>query len=183
MEKLLTNRLYLYISHPALAQRAADFNLKNKEAFAWTEPQRQEGYYTKLGMKKYLKDSLKDSKNLSEFRFWLVEKGKEEIIGTVCLSAVSFGNMQSCFLSYKIDSDYQNLGYCTEAANEAINFAFNTLKLHRIEASVMPHNLQSLKIMEKLNFEKEGYSKEYLMIAGKRQDHVRFALINKNSKN
>ena len=61
---------------------------------------------------------------------------------------------------------------------EIIDFAFNTLRLHRIEAQVMPRNEKSLAIMKKFGFENEGLSKKCFEINEKWEDHYRFALLN-----
>jgi len=53
--------------------------------------------------------------------------------------------------------------------------------LHRIEANVQPGNIASKKLLEKSGFTKEGFSKEYLNIAGKGwKDHERWAILNAN---
>ncbi len=182
MEKLLTNRMYLILSNPKLAKQVADFHIKNKEAFEWTEPVRYEEYYTKKGQKRYLKDDLKEAIKMNEYRFWLQIKGEKEIIGTVSISQVLLGSVKSCYLSYKLDKDFWGKGYMSEAVEEVIRFSFNNLDLYRIEAAVMPKNTKSLAIMNRFNFTQEGFSKGYLEINGKREDHLRFALIKPNDK-
>ncbi len=179
MDKLLTQRLYLILSNPKLAVEVADFHTRNKEAFAWTEPTRYPEYYTKKGQKVYLKEDFREAVKRNEYRFWLQVKGEKKIIGTVSIASVMFGSVKSCYLSYKLDKDYQGKGYMTEAIEEIILFAFRDLELYRIEAAVMPKNIKSLNILKRLKFEEEGYSKGYLEINGKREDHLRLALINK----
>jgi ribosomal-protein-alanine N-acetyltransferase len=66
----------------------------------------------------------------------------------------------------------------TLAIKQTVDFAFNTLSLHRIEANVMPHNIASLKVLEKNNFNKEGLAKKYLKINGKWEDHIHMVLLN-----
>lgn len=178
MYQLVTNRMYMTLSSPRLAGPVADFNVRNKEALADTEPMRPDIFYTKNGQRKLLRLDYKDTMKGEEFRYWLRLKGEKTVIGTVCISSILFGSVKSCFLSYKIDKDYQNQGLCTEAVEELINFTFRTLQLHRIEAYVMPKNEKSLAIMRKLNFEQEGLSRQCLEVCGKWEDHYRFALLN-----
>ncbi len=175
---LVTDRMYLTLSHPKMAAEVADFHARNKEALAEFEPARPSLYYTKSGMKKYLKMDYKDTMNGTEFRYYLTMKGSDKIIGTVCIGSIAYGSVKSGTLSYKIDKDYQGKGLATEAVKEVINFAFNILKLHRINAEVMPRNAKSLRIMEKLGFEKEGLARRYLEINNKWEDHYTFGLIN-----
>ncbi len=178
MYLLVTERMYMTLSHPKLAGQVADFNRRNREILRDVEPMRPSGFYTKKGVKPYLKMDYKDTMAGTEFRYYLTLKGEKKIIGTVCIGNIAFGSVKSCVLSYKMDKDYRNQGLCSEAVAEIIRFAFDVLQLHRIEAQVMPRNEKSLAIMRKFNFENEGLSKKCLEINGKWEDHYRFALIN-----
>lgn len=175
---IVTERMYMHLAHPRLAARAADFNLRNREDMMDVEPARPSSYYDKKGMKAYLKWDYRDAMRGSDFRYYLTLKGSDRIIGTVCIGQVLFGSVKSCVLSYKIDKDYRGKGYCTEAVAEMINLAFNTLRLHRIEAQVMPRNEKSLAVMKKFGFENEGLSRQCFEINEKWEDHYRFALLN-----
>lgn len=55
---------------------------------------------------------------------------------------------------------------------------FNEYTLHRIEATVMPNNSSSLKVLNKLKFQNEGLSKKYQKINGKWENHIHMALLN-----
>ena len=178
MYLLVTERMYMTLANPKLAGEVADFNVRNRRALADTEPARPSMFYTKSGQKTLLKIDYKDAMRGSEFRYYLTLKGQKKIIGTVCIGSIMFGSVKSCMLSYKIDKDYRNMGYCTEAVRELIHFAFDTLRLHRIEALVMPRNEKSLRIMKKFGFENEGLCKKCLEVNQVWEDHYRFALIN-----
>ena len=65
----------------------------------------------------------------------------------------------------------------TEAINFAVDYAFKELKLHRIEAGVMPHNKGSIKVLEKAGFHKEGIAKENVRINGRWEDHQTLAIV------
>jgi ribosomal-protein-alanine N-acetyltransferase len=56
-------------------------------------------------------------------------------------------------------------------------FAFETLKLRRVEAACLPRNLASIRLLEKAGFVREGYAREYLCIDGRWQDHLLYALL------
>ena len=66
----------------------------------------------------------------------------------------------------------------TEAVQKIIEFAFQEVKLHRIEGNVMPKNLASRAILKKCNFICEGISKKYLKINGIWEDHLHYVLLN-----
>lgn len=70
-----------------------------------------------------------------------------------------------------------NKGIMTEALSVIIPIAFDELNLHRLEANIMPSNQASIRVVEKLGFYQEGYSKEYLFINGSWRDHIHMVLI------
>ena len=51
------------------------------------------------------------------------------------------------------------------------------LRLRRIEAACLPENAVSVRLLEKLGFQREGYARQYLCIAGKWQDHLLFGIL------
>ncbi|VVM36874.1 hypothetical protein PS682_00069 [Pseudomonas fluorescens] len=57
-------------------------------------------------------------------------------------------------------------------------YCFEQMGLHRIMANHLPSNVRSERLLESLGFEREGYAREYLKIAGAWEDHVLRALIN-----
>ena len=65
----------------------------------------------------------------------------------------------------------------SEGLGAAVGHAFTTLKLHRLEANIQPDNLASVRLVERLGFEREGHSKRYLKICGQWRDHDRFAIL------
>ena len=111
-------------------------------------------------------------------RFWLFEKGNpDHIIGTMSIQHISRGIFQSCVIGYKMDAEYRNMGYMTEALHFLVSFIFTELKLHRIEAYVNPDNVASIHLLKKLEFTEEGIAHGSAWIQGVWQDHLRFALI------
>jgi ribosomal-protein-alanine N-acetyltransferase len=49
--------------------------------------------------------------------------------------------------------------------------------LHRIQAGTLPHNVASQRVLERNDFERFGFARRYLQIAGQWQDHVLFQKI------
>lgn len=64
-----------------------------------------------------------------------------------------------------------------EALGLVSRFAFDTLRLHRIEAACIPDNKRSIRVLEKAGFQREGLLRSYLRINGIWQDHYLYALI------
>ena len=66
----------------------------------------------------------------------------------------------------------------TEALHAAIVIVFKEIKLHRIEANIMPHNKPSIDLVKRLGFEYGGLAKKYLKINGKWEDHIHMTILN-----
>jgi len=53
-------------------------------------------------------------------------------------------------------------------------FAFDELRLHRLEICIIPRNRNSRRVMEKLGIREEGVAERFLEINGTWEDHVRY---------
>lgn len=68
-------------------------------------------------------------------------------------------------------------GIASEAVATAIEFAFGPLDLIRIEADVDPRNDRSIRLLERLGFEREGYLRSRYIVSGEIQDTVYLGLL------
>ncbi len=109
--------------------------------------------------------------------FFIRKNETKEIVGAVNLSQIFRGGFQNAYLGYYLFENFGGKGLMTEALNLAIKFAFDGLKLHRLEANIQPHNLPSINLIKRCGFTHEGFSRRYLMIDGKWCDHERWAII------
>lgn len=70
-------------------------------------------------------------------------------------------------IGYGLNSDtYKRQGIMSEAIVPIINFGFEEMKLHRIEAFVSPKNIPSLKLLKSNHFKEEGLLKEHYLVDG-----------------
>ena len=99
----------------------------------------------------------------------------EQVIGTITLAGVEQDFFQNGRLGYSVDQQWCNRGVITNHLQQVMQFAFSKLGLHRLEASVMPENLASRRVMEKCGFEKIGHAPKYLQIQGVWRDHDLYA--------
>lgn len=72
---------------------------------------------------------------------------------------------------------YWNQGYTTEAAGRVVQHGFETLNLHRIQALVLPTNTGSVRVLEKLGFQREGVLRDYVLKWGEFQDRAVYGLL------
>jgi [ribosomal protein S5]-alanine N-acetyltransferase len=174
-----TNRLKLRTLDESSAELVRDYYLRNKEFLKEWDPVRGEEFYSLSYHYEILKMEEMKRQDGILIRLWLFSKTDEErIIGMVSFNNIVRGAFQSCHLGYNLDENYINKGYITEAIQEGIHIIFNDFKLHRIEANIMPKNIRSRKVCEKLGFREEGLAKEYLKINGKWEDHIHMVLLN-----
>jgi ribosomal-protein-alanine N-acetyltransferase len=107
---------------------------------------------------------------------FICRRSDQALLGAVNLNEIVRGAFQSAYLGYWIGAAYARQGYMTEALKLAIQFAFDDLGLHRVEANIIPRNTPSMRVVERLGFQREGLSPRYLKIAGVWEDHARWAL-------
>lgn len=176
-----TERLVLKILDKTYARQVVDYYQRNKKFLEEWEYKKTDKFFTIEFQEKVLTKELNDMEKGTLFKVWMFEKSNpNRVIGSVGFSNIIRGIFQSCFLGYKMDKDLINRGYMTEALESLIDIAFNKIYLHRIEANIMPKNVRSLRVAQKLGFVNEGTSKDYLKINGKWEDHIHMVLLNKN---
>lgn len=165
-------------------QEDVDARLKlqteNRHFFEMYSMTRQDNYYTVEGQRELIEEYDNNFKNDQEYNFGIFTTADKKLIGTISLFQVIRGSLQSAFIGYFIDKENNGKGYATEAVKWIVEFAFTNLNLHRIEAGVMPHNLGSIRVLEKAGFHKEGLAVKNVKINGKWEDHQVLAIINPN---
>jgi ribosomal-protein-alanine N-acetyltransferase len=102
----------------------------------------------------------------------------DQLCGVVSLNVIIYDALCGAFLSYYSLSGFDQRGLMKEGLQILISHAFSELELHRLEANIQPGNAPSAELARSLGFRPEGFSPQYLKIAGKWRDHERWALIN-----
>jgi ribosomal-protein-alanine N-acetyltransferase len=100
----------------------------------------------------------------------------ERFAGEVTLSSIQRGPFQSAFIGYWIDESLAGRGFVPEAVVVTLRFAFEAISLHRVEISIIPRNLPSRRVVEKLGVREEGIAERFLEIDGVWEDHMRYAI-------
>jgi [ribosomal protein S5]-alanine N-acetyltransferase len=98
------------------------------------------------------------------------------IAGLVNISSIIRGRFQSASIAYAAFAPSAGRGYLTEGAGLMVRYAFEQLRLHRLEANIQPGNRASLKLVQRLGFRREGYAPDMLFIDGAWRDHERWAI-------
>jgi ribosomal-protein-alanine N-acetyltransferase len=108
----------------------------------------------------------------SSYTFGMFVNGS--LAGEVNLNNVVRGALQCATIGYWIDEARAGNGYTAEAVVLISKFAFEQLKLHRVEICIIPRNANSRRVMEKIGLREEGLAERFLEINGVWEDHVRY---------
>lgn len=98
------------------------------------------------------------------------------LAGVFNLSEIVRGCFQSAYLGFYSFAGFSGQGYMSAGLKLVLHEIFTKLHLHRIEANIQPHNLNSLHLVKANNFKREGFSPRYLKINDVWCDHERWAL-------
>lgn len=120
------------------------------------------------------------SKNYEEKRgikWGIAVKGEGGIIGTIGFQEWSIEHKRAD-ISYALIPEQWGKGYAIEAVKKVISYGFQELNLTRIGAMVFTENESSIKLLEKLGFEKEGILKKFMYQDGVPYDTNLYSLVN-----
>lgn len=103
----------------------------------------------------------------------------KQFIGLIALN-IGKPNYKTAEVWFKIHKDFWRKGYTTEALTKLIDFGFNDLALHRIEAGCAVENIASSKILEKVGMKREGMKRKKLPIRGEWKDNYFYAILDED---
>ena len=109
-------------------------------------------------------------------KWGIARRPDDALIGTVTLYNLSFDHRRA-EMGYALDRAQWGRGYMQEALRALLGFAFDVLDLHRIEADVDPRNAASIRTLERLGFQREGYLRERWQVNGEIQDALFYGLL------
>ena len=103
-------------------------------------------------------------------------KSKKTMIGTVSFHHIQKEHYRA-EIGYMLHPDYWNQGIISEAIKAIIDYGFNDLGFHSIEAHIDPDNAASEKVLQKFKFVKEAYYKENFYFDGQFLDTAVYSLL------
>ncbi|HBJ00771.1 MAG TPA: GNAT family N-acetyltransferase, partial [Lysinibacillus sp.] len=90
-------------------------------------------------------------------RYSIIEKTGNNIVGSCGFNNVDFDNA-TAEIGYDLAKTHWGKGYATEAIIALIDVAFTHLEMTTIVAKVDAANINSIKVLQKLNFTLQGYN-------------------------
>lgn len=169
---IIGRKISLKLLTPEDSRDILDYYIRNKEHLAPYEPLRDESFYTLEAQRRILIEEYKQYLNGTSLNCGIYNQDK--LIGKIRLSNIIYGGFKNCFLGYSIDEKEQGKGYMKEAVNLMVDYAFEEMELHRVEASTLTDNYKSQGVLKGCGFEELGISKNYLYINGGWRDHINF---------
>lgn len=169
-------RLIALDDAPALAKLLQ----ANRDFLAPWDPLHSDGYFTEAGQLAEVRSALiQHRQGIRLPHVILGESGA--VAGRINLNNIVRGAFQSGSLGYWVSAAENGRGLATAAVREIVQLAFGELRLHRVEAGTLLHNVRSQRVLERNGFIRFGVAPGYIKIAGRWQDHALYQLLNTGS--
>lgn len=105
-------------------------------------------------------------------------KPENKLIGYIGHYRIQWENFRS-EIGYMLLPEAHNKGIATEAIKLIVEYGFNEMNMHSLEAVIDPDNYASAKVLEKNGFVKEAHFKENGYFEGKFYDSAIYSLLKK----
>jgi ribosomal-protein-alanine N-acetyltransferase len=162
----VTTRLVTRDDVPTLV----DLLRADREFLAPWEPLRTDEFFTIDYQDTAVARSLEQCEQGAVLPHVILDDG--DLVGRITLNNIVRGPLQSAKLGSWVASSANGRGVATAAVAAIIPIAFDDLKLHRIAAATLLHNVRSQRVLERCGFARIGVAPRYLQIAGEYQDHA-----------
>jgi ribosomal-protein-alanine N-acetyltransferase len=114
--------------------------------------------------------------------FWAIElKETGAMLGDFAFWRIVFRHCRA-EIGYTLKPQFWGKGYMNEAMQTLVQFGFQKLNLHSLEANINPANELSRKLLLKTGFKKEGYFRESFQFKGQFLDSEIYSLLEKDFK-
>ncbi len=118
-----------------------------------------------------------ESYRFSQFLFLIINNESGQTIGECGFHSINNKHFKGELFYLLRHDDFKQKGFMTEALPIVLDFGFNKLKLHRIEALVAPWNEPSIKLLNRFGFIKEGTRRQDYLLDGKFEDSDSYSLL------
>ena len=109
-------------------------------------------------------------------KWGLALRDSDRLIGTATLFNLNLDNGRA-ELGYALGRAHWGKGYMNEALQALLVHAFEVMQLRRLEADVDPRNTASIRTLERLGFQREGFLRERWHVNGEIQDALFYGLL------
>lgn len=158
------------------AEALTSVYVENRQFLAPWQPLRPDSYFTGAGQREAIRALLAQRETGSAVPLVILD-GDGAVVGTLTLASIIRGALQSCSVGYWLAERSQGRGLATAALREAINVAVFALRLHRVQAETLTHNLPSQRVLQRVGFQQYGEAPSYMHIAGEWHDHLLYQFL------
>jgi ribosomal-protein-alanine N-acetyltransferase len=121
-------------------------------------------------------------KEIKNYTFAIEQIANNQFIGLIGLKLWN-SKQRRGEVWYKLHSDYWGKGFGTETLSSLLDFGFNELNLHRIQAGCAVNNGGSIKVLEKVGMIKEGRGRQILPLKSGWSDNFEYAILETDKRN
>lgn len=113
--------------------------------------------------------------NNQEFAWTIKRKETNQLIGELGLGLSP--EMDQGEIYYSLSPEAWGNAFAVEAVKKLIEFGFERLSLHKIEANTATKNLRSIKVLERVRMTKKSIQKKILLIGDDWFDNYTFVIV------
>lgn len=110
-------------------------------------------------------------------RWGIARKDAGDLLGTLGYHHWVQGRDHRAQMGYDLLAEHRGKGIMTEAMEVVLAYGFKTMTLNRVEALVDPRNAASIRLLERLGFQRDAYLRQSTRFRGTFQDDVVFSLL------
>ncbi len=146
--------------------------------------------YNTLGIPKNLEETTQIMEPLLEanqkeeieyYTFAIEQTSDNQFVGLIALM-LGKKKYNSAEVWFKLNPKFWSQGYATEALNKILDFGFDQLKLHRLEAGCAVDNIASAKVLEKAGMQPEGRRRKTLPLKSGWSDNFEYAILDTDQR-
>jgi diamine N-acetyltransferase len=151
------------------------YNLENDESL-W-EVSNTTTPFSKYILNEYLENSHRDIYDVKQLRLVICKKENEGVLGFIDLFDFDPKHSRVGVGIDIFSAEDKRKGFATEALKLTCNYAFKHLNVHQIFAGITEENEGSIKLFEKVGFERSGIKKDWIFSEGKYKSEYFYQLI------
>ncbi|MBN2134117.1 MAG: GNAT family N-acetyltransferase [Acidobacteria bacterium] len=131
--------------------------------------------YTLEAAEEWIKKVLNPNKSTKDYIFAITRRPESAIIGVIGIMP-DYQHLRA-EIGYWLGLKYWNKGYCTEAAEAALDFCFTKLQMRRAFAQCFARNPASSRVIEKIGMKYEGRLRNHILKWDKPEDMLIYGIL------
>lgn len=134
---------------------------------------------TKVTVENWIIENTKE--NIKRFTFSVELINGNEFIGLIGIN-LGKEHYKNAEVWFQYDYKFWNKGYATESLRKILDFGFENLKLHRIEAGCAIENIGSISVLEKVGMFREAHTRKLLPLKSGWSDNYGYAILSTDER-